>query len=724
MGLTNYWPMDEGSGTNIADSVGGIDGTLNDSSIWATDPSEGTYLSFTGSEKIDLPGTITVVGSTELTIETRVRISKNQSVYGRFFDLRGTSDFWVRGFFYNSSGSEGIVINGFNRNCADLSISLNQWYTWLIKVKLDDQVEWFVDGVSAGSTSLSGITSFDSSSGVSYLVSNAGPMAIDVAYMKLYDTITLGYDIEGNVTGEVENGVTINLTGDEADSTVTAEHEFFSDDFSGDLSKWNTVNTPTIIGGYCLLNTDGERIYASVSSVTQSPEITCKMYLGDPGVGMNTNQFWLDASNGNTIVNVVMDYITMQFVYIDSTPIETPLPIPTPISYDTWYDVKITNIDFTAEEYDIYIDDVFKGTCEFRESGSNVDEINFSKNYGEGECRVDDVVLKCDGYYVFELLQDGNYTITPSEAGYEFTPDHRDVTISGGDETGIDFVSALPTYDISGEINGHIEDGVTLNLTGDDTDSTVSSGGGLYSFEDLSNGNYTVTPVLAGYKFLPTHRDIVVTGADVPNMNFDSIALNRIISDQTGNNKEAYASEMTSNLLIDPGKIDKAHHYLDTSSQNAELPTYGMFHSYWSMAFWVRFHTINQYDRVIHFLGERDLQVVFWDSASKMSVRASQGSVTANRLDYVVSTGSWIHVMITWSNDDGWELYINNTLEDSDSTTDVIDVSSATSYIACLTPGNNQCDMDIDDFRLFTNILSEDNRDYIYNSGSGREDPV
>jgi len=723
MAVTNYWPMDEGSGTNVADSVGGIDGTLNSSSIWATDPTEGTYLSFTGPEKITLPGTLTLVGATEFTIEARVRFSRDQSIYGKFFQLLATSDFWVRGFFYRSTGSDGVRINGGNYACCDLSITLNQWYTWLIKVKLNDKVEWFVDGISAGSTSLSGVTSINSSTGASLLVSNDGPMAIDVAYMKLYDTIILGYNIEGHVTGEVINGVDIDLSGDEIDSTVTGSDSIFSDDFSGDLSQWSTWGSPSIVGGYCLMNSDGEGIYASVSSsVSQNPEFTCKMYLGDPGVGWNQNQMWLDDSSGNHIVDVFMDYSTMEFMYRD--PAEKSLPISTSISYDTWYDVKITNIDFTAETYDVYIDDVFKGTCDFRESGTDIDEINFQKNYGEGECRVDDVVLNSDGYYKFELLQDGDYTVTPSEAGYEFTPDHRDVTISGGDETGNDFVSSLPTYDITGEVNGHIEDGVTLNLTGDATDSDVSSGGGLYSFEDLSNGNYTVTPVLAGYKFSPTHRDIVVTGADVPNMNFNAIELNRIIADQTGNNKEAYASEATTNLLINPGKIDKAHHYLDTSDQNAELPNYGIFSTYWSLAFWVRFHTINQYDRVIHFMGEKDLQIVFWDNASKMSVRASQGSVVANRLDYTVSTGSWIHVMVTWSNEDGWELYINNVLEDSDSTNSVIDASTTTSYIACLTPGNNQCDLDIDDLRIFQNVLSEDNRDYIYNSGSGREDPV
>jgi hypothetical protein len=39
--------------------------------------------------------------------------------------------------------------------------------------------------------------------------------------------------------------------------------------------------------------------------------------------------------------------------------------------------------------------------------------------------------------------------------------------------------------------------GVTLNLTGDTTDSMLSDGSGNYSFSEVSGGNYTVTPTKA-----------------------------------------------------------------------------------------------------------------------------------------------------------------------------------------------------------------------------------
>jgi len=66
---------------------------------------------------------------------------------------------------------------------------------------------------------------------------------------------------------------------------------------------------------------------------------------------------------------------------------------------------------------------------------------------------------------------------------------------------------------ISGTINdssGAGLDGVTINLTGAASDSTVTADGGAYEFTGLGVGSYTVTPTLSGSTFLPTNDGVQI----------------------------------------------------------------------------------------------------------------------------------------------------------------------------------------------------------------------
>jgi hypothetical protein len=46
------------------------------------------------------------------------------------------------------------------------------------------------------------------------------------------------------------------------------------------------------------------------------------------------------------------------------------------------------------------------------------------------------------GSYTFTGLPNGTYTVTPSEPGYAFTPANQNVTLSGTNQTGINFTAA------------------------------------------------------------------------------------------------------------------------------------------------------------------------------------------------------------------------------------------------------------------------------------------
>ncbi|MEM4248476.1 MAG: carboxypeptidase regulatory-like domain-containing protein, partial [Candidatus Nanoarchaeia archaeon] len=133
-----------------------------------------------------------------------------------------------------------------------------------------------------------------------------------------------------------------------------------------------------------------------------------------------------------------------------------------------------------------------------------------------------------DGTYSFANLANGNYTVTPSLNGYTFTPASQDVTINGANVTSCNFTaSAVPpgSYTISGAISGAVQQGVTLNLSGAATATTTSAADGTYSFANLANGSYIVTPSLTGYTFSPPSISVTISEADQTGKNFIASAV-------------------------------------------------------------------------------------------------------------------------------------------------------------------------------------------------------
>jgi uncharacterized protein DUF1566/carboxypeptidase family protein/SdrD B-like protein len=131
------------------------------------------------------------------------------------------------------------------------------------------------------------------------------------------------------------------------------------------------------------------------------------------------------------------------------------------------------------------------------------------------------------GHYAFTGLTSGSYTVTPTLAGYAFSPTSLTPTVSGADVTGQDFTATatIPaTHGISGTVGGAIASGVTVTLSGAGSGTTTTDGSGHYAFTGLTSGSYTVTPTLAGYAFSPTSLTPTVSGADVTGQDFTATA--------------------------------------------------------------------------------------------------------------------------------------------------------------------------------------------------------
>ncbi|HEX8650066.1 MAG TPA: carboxypeptidase regulatory-like domain-containing protein [Pyrinomonadaceae bacterium] len=88
------------------------------------------------------------------------------------------------------------------------------------------------------------------------------------------------------------------------------------------------------------------------------------------------------------------------------------------------------------------------------------------------------------------------------------------------------------TYTISGRVMVGTSglDGVTMKLTGSRTLTQTTASGGNYSFAGLPTGNYTVTPVRAGYTFNPAQASFNNLSANQTAANFTATANSYTIS--------------------------------------------------------------------------------------------------------------------------------------------------------------------------------------------------
>jgi hypothetical protein len=132
------------------------------------------------------------------------------------------------------------------------------------------------------------------------------------------------------------------------------------------------------------------------------------------------------------------------------------------------------------------------------------------------------VTADSSGNFTFTGLANGTYTVTPSRAGYAFSPSRLTVTISGASVTsGVTFTASALTYSISGTISPTAGgSGATVALSGAATATVTTDASGNYTFSGLSNGSYALTPSHTGYTFNPTSQNATINTASVTGINF------------------------------------------------------------------------------------------------------------------------------------------------------------------------------------------------------------
>jgi len=76
--------------------------------------------------------------------------------------------------------------------------------------------------------------------------------------------------------------------------------------------------------------------------------------------------------------------------------------------------------------------------------------------------------------------------------------------------------------ELGGTIDGEVREGVTVTLSGDASNVTTSDASGNYSFTDVEQGNYTITPSLTEYVFYPASQSVTVSDAYETRVDFVS----------------------------------------------------------------------------------------------------------------------------------------------------------------------------------------------------------
>ncbi|HWT03831.1 MAG TPA: glycoside hydrolase family 44 protein [Pyrinomonadaceae bacterium] len=128
------------------------------------------------------------------------------------------------------------------------------------------------------------------------------------------------------------------------------------------------------------------------------------------------------------------------------------------------------------------------------------------------------------GAYSFTNVPPGrSYVVTPTKAGYQFTPANRPLTSLAANQTAVNFL--VKVYSISGRVTrtGTTTGiaSVTMTLTSPTpanfpARSVLTNSTGNYTFTNVPAGrNYTIKPTKSGFTFSPTARSISNLSANV-----------------------------------------------------------------------------------------------------------------------------------------------------------------------------------------------------------------
>ena len=161
------------------------------------------------------------------------------------------------------------------------------------------------------------------------------------------------------------------------------------------------------------------------------------------------------------------------------------------------------------------------------------------------------------------IYADKKYVVFHNGQAVSLTEDTTNKTITFSTEVGETYIVYLEIgkyFKINGKITGDTIAGVTLSLSGPINADVTSDASGNYSFDGLFDGDYTVTPTLAGYTFTPATASATVAGADVTGIDFVSAAVvapkfTLTVNDGTGSGQYAENDTASISATVPAGQV-------------------------------------------------------------------------------------------------------------------------------------------------------------------------
>jgi parallel beta-helix repeat protein len=135
------------------------------------------------------------------------------------------------------------------------------------------------------------------------------------------------------------------------------------------------------------------------------------------------------------------------------------------------------------------------------------------------------------GYYSFTRDRWWSGTVTPSKAGYTFSPSSRSYFLLLSNQTNQNYTATVVRYTISGT-TGTAGAGATITYTGGSTTANATTGS--YSLTVAYGWSGVVTPSKAGYTFSPASRSYTNVTANQANQNYTAMSDSPTISGNVG----------------------------------------------------------------------------------------------------------------------------------------------------------------------------------------------
>jgi MSHA biogenesis protein MshQ len=186
-GLVSYWKCDETSGTTLTDSVGGYNGTADNSQVFGTNGKINKALDFTKSNNyVEIVGFSTL--NAPFTFSTWINPSTSSAQYivrlrnnAQVSFIRGFSGTSLELYIYSSGG-------GTQRRQIVSSLSINTWYHIVIIQTSATNWKFYVNGVDINNdlTSQSITNTFDE-----FVIGRPSAASTTQAYDGLIDEIMI-----------------------------------------------------------------------------------------------------------------------------------------------------------------------------------------------------------------------------------------------------------------------------------------------------------------------------------------------------------------------------------------------------------------------------------------------------------------------------------------------------------------------------------------------------